>query len=255
MATDYGLDGRAAIVTGGGGGIGTAVARTLARSGASVIVADLDAAAAQAAVAAIAAEGGTAVAHQVDVTDPEAVHEMVEACLRELGGLDIAVNNAGIHGDPASPALADFSIDWWRRTMAINLDAIFFCLREEIRAMRAAGGGAIVNMASVYAQVTDPGVSAYTASKHGVVGLTKAAAVDHAADGVRVNAVGPGFIDAGLVHRHIPEVDRPQFAARHPLGRLGTADEVAELIAFLVSDGAAFITGSYHPVEGGYLTR
>jgi 2-dehydro-3-deoxy-L-rhamnonate dehydrogenase (NAD+) len=221
MSLDSRLDGRIALVTGTGGGIGSACARTLAEAGASVLVV-----------------------------------EMVEFCQAEFGALDIAVNNAGIHGDPASPPLADFELEWWDRTVAINLSSVFYCLRYELAAMRAQGrGGSIVNMGSIYSEVAHPGVSAYIATKHGVVGLTKAAAVDHAADGIRVNAVGPGFIDAGLVHRHIPEADRGEFAALHPLGRLGQPDEVAAMVTFLASDAAGFCTGNYYAVEGGLLVR
>jgi 2-dehydro-3-deoxy-L-rhamnonate dehydrogenase (NAD+) len=256
MSVNPRLDGRAAMVTGGGGGIGSAIARALGEAGAAVLVVDIEADAAGRVAGQLSADGMRAHAHVADVTDPDAVAETVELCQAEFGSIDIAVNNAGIHGDPASPALADFDLDWWHRTLAINLSSVFYCLHYELRAMRAAGrGGSIVNMGSIYSQVAHPGVSAYIATKHGVVGLTKAAAVDHAADGIRVNAVGPGFIDAGLVHRHIPEADRPEFAALHPLGRLGRAEEVAAMVTFLAGDAAGFCTGNYYPVEGGLLAR
>jgi NAD(P)-dependent dehydrogenase (short-subunit alcohol dehydrogenase family) len=256
VSLDPRLDGRAALVTGGGGGIGSACARALGEAGAAVLIVDVDVDAARRVAGALTGDGIRAEAHAADVTDPDAVAEMVELCQAEFGSIDIAVNNAGIHGDPASPPLADFELEWWERTLAINLSAVFYCLRAELRAMRAQGrGGSIVNMGSIYSQVAHPGVSAYVASKHGVVGLTKAAAVDHAADGIRVNAVGPGFIDAGLVHRHIPEAARPEFAALHPLGRLGLAEEVAAMVTFLAGDAAGFCTGNYYPVEGGLLAR
>jgi len=250
------LDGRAALVTGAGGGIGSAIARSLCDAGASVLVVDIDVEAARRVAGELSADGMKAEAHVADVTDDDAVAEMVELCQAEFGSLEVAVNNAGIHGDPASPPLADFDPEWWERTLAINLSSVFYCLRHELRAMRAQGrGGSIVNMGSIYSQVAHPGVSAYIAAKHGVVGLTKAAAVDHAADGIRVNAVGPGFIDAGLVHRHIPEAERGEFAALHPLGRLGQAAEVAAMVTFLAGDAAAFCTGNYYAVEGGLLIR
>src|SRR3954452_4100587 len=253
---DYELRDRAAIVTGGGAGIGAAVARTLAASGAAVLVADIHAPSARARADTIARAGGRAEPFEVDVTDPAAVDAMVVACLDAFGGLQVAVNNAGIHGDPSNPPGADYPLEWWDRIVATNLSSVFYCLRAEIRAMRAAGaGGAIVNTASIFGVVAAAGVSGYIAAKHGVVGLTKAAAVDHAADGIRVNAVGPGFIQTGLVERNIPEAARPAVAALHALNRLGEPREVADLVAFLCSDAASFMTGNYYAVEGGLLAQ
>ena len=252
---DYELRERAAIVTGAGTGIGEAVARTLAASGASVLVADIHAASADAVAASIGAGGGRAAPFEVDVTDPAAVDAMVDACLDAFGELHIAVNNAGIHGDPSNPPVADYPLEWWDRIVATNLSSVFYCLRAEIRAMRAGSGGAIVNMASIFGAVGAAGVSGYIAAKHGVVGLTKAAALDHAADGIRVNAVGPGFIRTGLVERNIPEAARPAVAALHALNRLGEPQEVADLVAWLCSDAASFTTGNYYAVDGGLLAQ
>jgi 2-dehydro-3-deoxy-L-rhamnonate dehydrogenase (NAD+) len=254
---DYELRDRAAIVTGGGAGIGAAVARTLAASGAAVLVADIHAPSARAVADSIAADGGRAEPFEADVTDPAAVDAMVGACLDAFGGLHVAVNNAGIHGDPSNPPVADYPLEWWDRIVATNLSSVFYCLRSEIRAMRAAGagGGAIVNVASIFGVVAAAGVSGYIAAKHGVVGLTKAAALDHAADGIRVNAVGPGFIETGLVERNIPEAARPAVAALHALNRLGEPQEVADLVAWLCSDAASFTTGNYYAVEGGLLAQ
>lgn len=247
---------RGALVTGAGAGIGAAIARKLGERGAGVLVADLDGAAAAAVADSIAAAGGAAVAHQVDVTDPEAVAAMVAACLDAFGELRLAVNNAGIHGDPTNPAVADYSLEWWERTIATNLSSVLYCLRAETRAMREAGaGGAIVNTASIFGVEATDGMAGYVAAKHGVVGLTKVAALDHAADGIRVNCVGPGFIQTGLVDRNIPEAMRGAVAGLHALDRLGEPEEVAELVAFLLSDAAGFLTGSYYPVEGGLLGR
>jgi NAD(P)-dependent dehydrogenase (short-subunit alcohol dehydrogenase family) len=237
---DYELRDRAAIVTGAGTGIGESVARTLAASGAAVLIADIHAASARAVAESIAAGGGSAAAFEVDVTDPAAVRRDGRRVLDAFGDLHIAVNNAGIHGDPSNPPVADYPLDWWDRIISTNLSSVFYCLRSEVRAMRAAGtGGAIVNTASIFGMVGAAGVSGCIAAKHGVVGLTKAAALDHAPDGIRVNAVGPGFIQTGLVERNIPEAARPAVAALHALNRLGEPQEVADLVAWLCSDAAS----------------
>jgi NAD(P)-dependent dehydrogenase (short-subunit alcohol dehydrogenase family) len=253
---NFGLDGRTALVTGGATGIGEACARVLAGSGAAVLIADIDGAGAGAVADSISSAGGRAVGHQADVTDVNAVDEMVSACVAEFGGLHIAVNNAGIHGDPSNPPLVDYPLEWWDRILATNLSSVFYCLRAEIRAMRETGeGGAIVNVASIFGMVATMGLSGYVAAKHGVVGITKAAALDHAPDDIRVNSVGPGFIKTGLVDRNIPEAAQPEVAALHALNRFGEASEVADLVGFLVSDGASFATGNYYPIEGGLLAR
>jgi NAD(P)-dependent dehydrogenase (short-subunit alcohol dehydrogenase family) len=250
------LNGRVAIVTGAGTGIGEACARALSRAGAAVLVADIDEPSAQSVAGHIREGGGRAEAHRVDVTLVEEVDEMVERCMAEFGGLHVAVNNAGIHGDPSNPPAADYPIEWWDRILATNLTSVYLCLRAEVRAMRETGeGGSIVNMASIFGQVAVPGLSGYVAAKHGVVGFTKAAALDHAPEGIRVNAVGPGFIETGLVERNVPEVERPNIAALHAMNRLGEPVEVANLVAFLASDQASFLTGSYYAAEGGYLAR
>ena len=242
------LDGKSAIVTGGGRGLGAAIAQRLAAAGTRVVVADVNG---DAAAAVADAVGGIAVT--ADVTVTAQVDEMVRVCTKSFGGLDIAVNNAGIGG--AMAPLADYPPDVWDRVISVNLSSVFHCMRSEIAVMRAAGGGAIVNMASMLGQVAFPTISAYVAAKHGVVGLTKAAALDHAADGIRVNAVGPTFIATELVTSTVDQEGLDALAAGHPGGRLGAPDEVAELVAWLASDAASLAQGGFYPADGGWLAR
>jgi NAD(P)-dependent dehydrogenase (short-subunit alcohol dehydrogenase family) len=245
------LTGRVALVTGAGSGIGAACARALAALGAHVAVTDISAAAAEGTAAAIEADGGRAFARTVDVTDVHAVDEMVEAVVQEAGGLDIAVNNAGVTV-PILP-IADVPDDDWRRVTSINLDGVFYCLRAEARVMRARGGGSIVNMSSVMGRISRFGSAPYTATKHAVIGLTKGAALDHAQDGIRVNAVGPGFIRTPLIAARYTDEDEQAISSRWPIRRMGTPDEVGQMVAWLAGDAASFVTGAYFPVDGGYL--
>jgi 2-dehydro-3-deoxy-L-rhamnonate dehydrogenase (NAD+) len=239
------LDGRVALVTGAARSIGEACARKLASNGARVAVLDIDAEGAERVASSI---DGLAV--PLDVTDSAAVDAAIARVVDELGGLDIAVNNAGVTSEGA--LTGDLTDAGWRAILSVNLDGVFHCLRAEIRAMRERGGGSIVNMASILASAGFRNHVAYTASKHGVVGLTRGAAVDHAADGIRVNAVAPGFIRTPLIEVLSPE-EIEAVARVHPLGRLGEVDEVAELVAWLASDASSFATGSVYNVDGGYL--
>lgn len=250
MSQDFA--GKVAFVTGGASGIGEAVVRQLAARGAKVVVADLKLEGAQAVADAVKAAGGEAAAVAVDVAKVDQVEKAVQFAVDTFGSLNLAVNNAGIGG--ASAPLGDYSFDDWHKVIDVNLNSVFYSMKYEIAAMLKAGGGAIVNMASILGSVTFPNTPAYVTAKHGVVGMTKSAAVDYAKKGIRVTAVGPGFIDTPLLSS-LPKETTDFLKSVHPIGRLGTSDEVAALTLFLLSDAASNITGSYHLVDGGYVAQ
>lgn len=247
---DIDLTGRVALVTGAASGIGAACARELAALGALVVVADLRADAAEAVAAGI---GGGAHAMAADVADAASVSAMVDATVARHGRLDIAVNNAGV-GMPVKAAVGETGWEEWRRVLDVNLDGVFLCMRAELAVMADTGGGSVVNVASVMGAVAAPGASGYVAAKHAVAGLTKVAALDYAARGVRVNAVAPGFVDTPMLAGR-DEGYRARVAAAHPMGRLARAEEIAAVVAFLASPAASFVTGAFVPVDGGYLAQ
>lgn len=189
----------------------------------------------------------------VDVSDPEAVEAAVTSTVDAYGRLDIAVNNAGVGGDQAPTA--EQTIDSWRSVIGVNLDGVFYSMKAQIPRMLQGGGGMIVNMASILGSVGFANAAAYVAAKHGVVGLTRAAAIEYSAQGLRVNAVGPGFIRTPLLEANLTEEMAAMVAQLHPIGRMGEAQEVANIVAFLSSDEASFVTGSYYTVDGAYTAQ
>ena len=247
---------KTALVTGAASGIGRATALAFARLGANVACADIDAATGEETVRLVREAGAKAAFEPLDVTDPQAHVAVVEAVRKRFGALHAAVNNAGISVGPSRSyrPLADMDIADWDAIMKVNVDGIFYGLRAQIPALLAAGGGAIVNIASIMGQVALPGLGAYATSKHAVVGLTRVAALDYATQGVRINAVGPGYVDTPMLAGK-DDATRTMLAGRHPMGRLAQPEEIAELVVWLCSGKASFVTGAYYPVDGGYLAQ
>ncbi len=246
------LEGKVAFVTGGGSGIGEACAIAFANEGASVAIADMDMVGAERVATKITKNGGKAKAYKLDVADDIAVGNVILEVEKDMGGLHIGVNNAGIGGDIAPTA--EQTVAGWHKVISVNLDGVFYCTRHEIAAMKRSGGGSIINMASILGAVGFAGSAAYVAAKHGVIGLTQASAIEYATEKIRINAVGPGFIQTPLLGA-LPEDSLAGIAAMHPMNRLGKSEEVAALVLFLASPASSFITGSYYPVDGGYLAK
>ena len=248
------FEGKVALVTGGGSGIGQAACHLYALEGAKVVVSDIDEIRGDEAVRAIQEKNGDAIFVRADVSNPGDCQAMVAATLEKYGRLDIAFNNAGIAGE--ANLTADYSVDGWRKVIDINLSSVFYCMKYEIPAMLQNGGGAIVNMASILGRVAFQNSPGYVAAKHGVVGLSKNAAVEYAKQGLRINSVGPGFIRTPLIAGLEEDAKiRDHLISLHPVGRLGEAEEVAELVIWLSSDKASFVTGAYYAIDGGYLAQ
>ncbi len=248
------FDGKVAIVTGGSSGIGQAACRLYAREGAKVVVSDIDEKRGKETVQAIQKNTGEATFIRADVSNPANCQALVDLTVEKYGRLDIAFNNAGIGGE-ANP-VAEYSIEGWQKVIAVNLSSVFYCMKYEIPVILKAGGGAIVNMASILGQVGFESSPAYVAAKHGIVGLTKTAALEYSKQGIRINAVGPGFIRTPLISDlEQNQQTRDFLVSLHPGGRLGESEEVAELVIWLSSDKASFVMGAYYPVDGGYLAR
>lgn len=248
------LQGKVALVTGAASGIGREIALAYARAGAKVVVSDTNAAGSEETVQLVRAAGGEARFIAADVSRPQECQALADGTVAAFGRLDIACNNAGIGGEQAPTG--DYPVDGWDKVIAINLSGVFYCMKYQLPHLLAAGGGAIVNVASILGAVGFANSPAYVAAKHGVLGLTRTAAVEYGPRGVRVNAIGPGFIRTPMIAglEADPAVEQ-LLVSLHPIGRLGEASEVAQLALWLSSPAASFVTGSYFPVDGGYLAR
>ncbi len=246
------LEKKVAIVTGAASGIGEATAKLFASEGAKVVLSDISEEKGTAVVDQIKKSGGEALFVKSDASKAEDHERLVKETVKKYRALHIAVNNAGIGG--ASAPTGEYPVDSWQKVIDINLTGVFYGMRYQLPEMAKAGSGSVINVASILGQVGFENSAAYVASKHGVVGLTKAGALEYAKQKVRVNSIGPGFIYTGLVNEETMGKEALSFLEqKHAVGRLGEAQEVAELILFLASDKASFITGAYYPVDGGYL--
>jgi NAD(P)-dependent dehydrogenase (short-subunit alcohol dehydrogenase family) len=246
------LKDKVAIVTGAGSGIGREVALQFAAAGARVVVSDIAEAGGQETTKQIAAKGGSALFVKADASKPGDHEALVAETVKRFGALHVAVNNAGV-GGPGAPT-GEYPLDGWDKVIAINLSGVFYGMRYQIPAMKAAGSGSIVNISSILGQVGFRNSPAYVSAKHGVVGLTKNAAIEYAQENIRANVVGPGFIRTPLLDS-MSEQTLKNIAALHPMNRLGTVTEVANLVLWLASDQASFVTGAYFAVDGGYLAQ
>ena len=250
------LEGKVALVTGGGTGIGRAASLAFAREGATVVVSDTNADTGRETTKLVRAAGGSADFIRADVTSATDVAALIDATVQAHRRLDCAFNNAGIAG-PIGSLTHEYPDDGWDRVLAVNLKGVWLCMRCEIPHMLAQGGGAIVNNASIWGLVGAPGAAAYVASKHGVAGLTRAAALEYAAKGIRINAVNPGTIRTPILDPFVAAMPDfvPVMTAKHPIGHIGLPEEVAEVVVWLCSDAASFVVGHNLPVDGGYTAQ
>lgn len=247
------LEGKTALVTGASSGIGKATALLYGQLGANVMLSDINETLGQQVVDQMVAAGANARFFKADVGDPAQCQQLVQETVDAFGRLDMACNNAGIGGEMNQTA--DYSLEGWQKIINTNLNSVFFCLKYELEAMlKQNSPGSIVNMASILGQVATATAPGYVAAKHAVVGLTQTAAIEYASRGIRINAVGPAYIDTPLLAQ-LPDEAKTMLIGLHPIGRLGRSEEVAELVVWLSSDKASFVTGSYYPIDGGYLAQ
>ncbi len=246
------MKGKTVIITGGASGIGKATVEKFAQNLANVIISDINEDSGVKLKDDVIAAGGIAEFFRCDVSQPHEMENLVDFAVEKYGGLDIAVNNAGIGGE--QNLIGEMSIEGWDKVIAINLSSLFYGMKYQIQAMLKNGGGSIVNVASILGNAGFTASAGYSAAKHGVIGLTKTAALEYSAQNIRTNAVGPGFIETPLLDALEADMKK-QLVAMHPIGRLGKSEEVAELIYWLGSDNSSFVTGSYYPVDGGYLAQ
>jgi NAD(P)-dependent dehydrogenase (short-subunit alcohol dehydrogenase family) len=250
MTTPFNLSGKVALVTGGTGGIGRATAMLFAQSGAKVVIGDVDPGGSQT-VEVIKRAGGEAVFVKTDVRDEADVKNLIATAIKSYGGLHCAFNNAGIL--PATVTLADMDEATFVNTLAVDLKGVFLCMKHEIAEMLQTGGGAIVNNASIAGIIAEPGISAYVAAKHGVIGLSKAAAVEYADKNIRINALAPGLVNTAMTKPWFDDPDiSAHFIANTPIGRVSQPAEIAAMVVFLCSDLASFAVGHTFVIDGGY---
>ena len=245
--------GKVALVTGGSNGIGRATALLFARHGAKVVIADIDPAGQETAEL-IKRERGEAFFVQTDVRETNEVQHLVATAIETYGGLHCAFNNAGVL--PPTTLLGDMDDATFDKVLAVDLKGVFLCMKYEIQHMLQGGGGAIVNNASIAGMIADPGISAYVAAKHGVIGLSKAAAIEYAGKGIRINAIAPGLVETAMTKHWFDDPNiRSHLLANSPIGRFAQPEEIADTVLFLCSDFASFAVGQTFAIDGGYTAR
>lgn len=247
------LENKVAIITGAASGIGKAAAKLFAQEGAKVVVSDIDEKQGKEVVEDINKHGGDAFFFKADTSKPEDNEALVSTTVKKYGKLDIAVNNAGIGGPLAETE--DYPLEGWQKVIGVNLSGVFYGMHYQLPAMEKNGGGVIVNIASILGMVGTRMAPAYVAAKHGVVGLTKTTALEYGPKNIRVNSIGPGYILTPLLTNNFDDEALKSLETLHPIGRLGEAEEVAELILWLSSPKSSFVTGSYYAIDGGYLAQ
>jgi NAD(P)-dependent dehydrogenase (short-subunit alcohol dehydrogenase family) len=249
----YEFKNKVAIITGGGSGIGRAVAKLYAANKIKVVITDIDEDGGNETISMIEKDGGESVFIKSDISSANDNKMLVDKTLEKFGSLHIACNNAGI-GGPLE-ITGEYPIEGWDKVIAVNLSGVFYGMRYQIPAILKSGGGSIINMASILGQVGTKLSPAYAAAKHGIIGLTKTSALEYGEQNIRINAVGPGYIKTPLLTKNLPDETLKSLASLHPIGRLGESEEVAELVLWLSSPKASFVTGAYYPVDGGYLAQ